>query len=53
VSSQGDLVDCNPPVRSVLPYGSGPSPDFLAKILGVDLQQFLSNTQLYVPVSSL
>jgi hypothetical protein len=32
---EGDLVDCNPPV---LQYGSGPFPEFLAKILGADTQ---------------
>jgi hypothetical protein len=37
----------------VLQYGSGPSSDFLAKILGVDTLWFLCNTQFYFPFSSL
>jgi hypothetical protein len=37
----------------VLQYGSGPSSDFLAKILGVVNPPFLCNTQFYFPLSSL
>jgi hypothetical protein len=37
----------------ILQCGSGPSTDFLAKILGVDSQQFLCNMQFYFPLSSL
>jgi hypothetical protein len=33
-------VDCYPDSAPVLQYGSGSSPDFMAKILGVDTQQF-------------
>jgi hypothetical protein len=37
----------------VLQYVSGPSSDFLAKILGVDTPLFLCNTQFCFPLSSL
>jgi hypothetical protein len=37
---------------SVLQYGSGPSSDFLSKILGVDTTTFLWKTQFYFPLSS-
>jgi hypothetical protein len=37
----------------VLQYGSGPSSDFLAKILGVDTALFLCNTLFYFLLSSL
>jgi hypothetical protein len=33
--------------------GSGPSSEFLAKILGADTSWFLCNTQFYFPLSSL
>lgn len=35
----------------VLQYGSRPSSDFLDKILGIDTQSFLSNTQLILNFS--
>jgi hypothetical protein len=37
----------------VLQCGSGPSSDFLAKILVADTPLFLCNTQFYLPLSSL
>jgi hypothetical protein len=37
----------------VLQYGSGPSSDFLAKILGVNTPHFFHITQFYFPLSSL
>jgi hypothetical protein len=37
----------------VLQYGSGPSSDFLAKILGLDTSWFLCNIQFYFPLSTL
>jgi hypothetical protein len=37
----------------VLQYESGPSSDFLYKLLGVKTQLFLCYTQLYFPLSSL
>jgi hypothetical protein len=43
-------ANCNPPV---LRYSSGPSLEFLAKILGVDTQQFLCNTHFYFTVAAL
>jgi hypothetical protein len=38
---------------SVLQYDSGPSPDLLSKILGVDTEQFLFNTLFYFAVPPL
>jgi hypothetical protein len=39
-------------LASILQYGCGPSPDFLAKILCVDTEMFLCDTQFYFPASS-
>jgi hypothetical protein len=36
VGTKGDLVNCNPDLAPISHYGCGASPDFLAKILGVD-----------------
>jgi hypothetical protein len=44
----GQLKPSN--LAPVLQYGSGPSSDFLAKILGVDTPLFLCNTQFYLPL---
>jgi hypothetical protein len=47
----GQLLPCDS--DPVLQYGSGPSSDFLAKILGVDTPLFLWKTQFYFLLSSL
>jgi hypothetical protein len=45
---QGNPVDCYPPFR--LLFSSGPSSDFLAKVLGVDTTLFICNAKSYFPL---
>jgi hypothetical protein len=40
-------------LAAILQHSSGPSPDFPAKTLGVNAEQFLCIIQFYLPVSSL